>query len=568
MQPFRPLLLSPQAKANMITLSLSGVSIGEIAQITKAEEKTVEFVLSDEAGFLSRKFRPIYFMLQGGNSLEKISSVMGVALSGLKRIFPDRDNLETELPARRSRMPRTISQTIARQERTALLSAYQDDLESGLQIPRRRRIDDQGNSIRVNQAQGATGLADLICSEVLPRVVSVQQPVAAQLLSNSPNLHIQSIRPVAVPSTAVVSPRPSTEILTDTLFEGKVFGTFQWQDGRKYTGEWLNGRKNGQGKMLWVSGDSYSGLWESDMFEGHGIHIVKYVREYEGSFSQGKRHGYGKNISYKGIFYEGEWANGKKDGEGQETKPNRYKKRGSFCENLMHGYGVMETSLCEYEGIFFKGKFHGQGTLKKQNGYVYNGSWANGKRNGYGVELNHLNERYTGEWKEDFKEGYGTNEYSNNDVYIGEWLADQHHGNGTIEWADGSRYEGEWVNGKIKGLGLYIWPDGTVYQGSLVDGLADGFGILNKTNGESYEGEWINDKMHGYGTFTWANGKTSSGCFNLGQLHGEAKEIEPDGRVYEGNWNFGEKHGSFVLKCYDQTVYQIWNQGELVQSYD
>ncbi len=40
------------------------------------------------------------------------------------------------------------------------------------------------------------------------------------------------------------------------------FGVFTWPDGRKYTGEWKNGKQHGIGKYLGSSGQEREGRWK------------------------------------------------------------------------------------------------------------------------------------------------------------------------------------------------------------------------------------------------------------------------------------------------------------------
>jgi len=39
-------------------------------------------------------------------------------------------------------------------------------------------------------------------------------------------------------------------------------GVFTWTDGRKYTGEYKNDKKDGQGVFEWPDGRRYAGAWK------------------------------------------------------------------------------------------------------------------------------------------------------------------------------------------------------------------------------------------------------------------------------------------------------------------
>ena len=53
------------------------------------------------------------------------------------------------------------------------------------------------------------------------------------------------------------------------------FGRKRWDDGSSYVGEWLAGKRHGQGIFTFASGDVYEGRWSQDKFEGHGKYTSK-----------------------------------------------------------------------------------------------------------------------------------------------------------------------------------------------------------------------------------------------------------------------------------------------------
>jgi hypothetical protein len=42
----------------------------------------------------------------------------------------------------------------------------------------------------------------------------------------------------------------------------KGMGVYSWADGRKYEGEWKNGKQHGKGKYILLDGEERMGLWE------------------------------------------------------------------------------------------------------------------------------------------------------------------------------------------------------------------------------------------------------------------------------------------------------------------
>lgn len=41
------------------------------------------------------------------------------------------------------------------------------------------------------------------------------------------------------------------------------FGEYTWADGRKYIGNWSNGKQHGDGKYIQLEGKERSGTWEN-----------------------------------------------------------------------------------------------------------------------------------------------------------------------------------------------------------------------------------------------------------------------------------------------------------------
>lgn len=48
-------------------------------------------------------------------------------------------------------------------------------------------------------------------------------------------------------------------------------GTWRWDDGNLYEGEWKYGKKEGRGVFRWPAGDVYEGEWKDDKHEGLGM---------------------------------------------------------------------------------------------------------------------------------------------------------------------------------------------------------------------------------------------------------------------------------------------------------
>lgn len=42
----------------------------------------------------------------------------------------------------------------------------------------------------------------------------------------------------------------------------KGYGVYSWADGRRYEGEWKNGKQHGKGKYILLDGTIKTGIWE------------------------------------------------------------------------------------------------------------------------------------------------------------------------------------------------------------------------------------------------------------------------------------------------------------------
>ncbi|MDA9807839.1 hypothetical protein N9B89_00440 [Flavobacteriales bacterium] len=51
-------------------------------------------------------------------------------------------------------------------------------------------------------------------------------------------------------------------------------GTYSYEDGDKYIGEWKDGNKHGQGTFIWANGDKYIGEFKLQLRDGNGKFIL------------------------------------------------------------------------------------------------------------------------------------------------------------------------------------------------------------------------------------------------------------------------------------------------------
>ncbi len=352
-------------------------------------------------------------------------------------------------------------------------------------------------------------------------------------------------------------------------------GTFVMEDvAGTYEGEWVDGVTEGQGTIVWDSGDHYEGEWKDGMRNGQGTYTSTegdgYV--YEGEFQNNERSGKGTMTWETGegvvYVYEGEFQNNERSGKGTMTwgkdgETTIYE--GDFADNWINGYGTCTwPSGDHYEGEWKNGKFNGKGTITYAGGSVYEGEFVDNKKNGegiwtksdgtavtenwiYGKKVETLtleDGTYTGGVTDGKPDGQGKMEYTNGQVYEGEWKNGVRSGQGRCTWPDGGYYDGEWANDKWNGQGTnYIGgsKDVSFYVGGFVDGERDGHGIYTWPSGDSIETEWVNGVKNGKVTYTWSGGTVATGEYVDDEWDGEWTITYADGTVETRQYDHGTR---------------------------
>ncbi len=352
-------------------------------------------------------------------------------------------------------------------------------------------------------------------------------------------------------------------------------GTFVMEEAAgTYEGEWVDGVAEGQGTIVWDSGDHYEGEWKDGMRNGQGTYTSTegdgYV--YEGEFQNNERSGKGTMTWETGegvvYVYEGEFQNNERSGKGTMTwgkdgETTIYE--GDFADNWINGYGTCTwPSGDHYEGEWKNGKFNGKGTITYAGGSVYEGEFVDNKKNGegiwtksdgtavtenwiYGKKVETLtleDGTYTGGVTDGKPDGQGKMEYTNGQVYEGEWKNGVRSGQGRCTWPDGGYYDGEWANDKWNGQGTnYIGgsKDVSFYVGGFVDGERDGHGIYTWPSGDSIETEWVNGVKNGKGTYTWSGGTVAAGEYVDDEWDGEWTITYADGTVETRQYDHGTR---------------------------
>jgi len=91
------------------------------------------------------------------------------------------------------------------------------------------------------------------------------------------------------------------------------FGTWQWDDGSKYEGEWKKDMKHGQGTFTFANGDKYVGEYKDDLSHAQGTYTFADGRKEVGEWENDNLNGYAiqynsdGTIRREGIFKDDEF---------------------------------------------------------------------------------------------------------------------------------------------------------------------------------------------------------------------------------------------------------------------
>ena len=128
----------------------------------------------------------------------------------------------------------------------------------------------------------------------------------------------------------------------------------------KYTGERVDGKKQGIGTYEWNNGTVYEGEFADDKLNGQGKLTIPQKGTYEGTFVNGKRNGQGTYTFANGDLYQGNWIDDKISGQGTYTFANGDTYVGEFLNNKFNGQGTYTKGKNKYTGIWKDNKYKKQ----------------------------------------------------------------------------------------------------------------------------------------------------------------------------------------------------------------
>ncbi|GLC42459.1 hypothetical protein PLESTF_000814700 [Pleodorina starrii] len=137
-------------------------------------------------------------------------------------------------------------------------------------------------------------------------------------------------------------------------------GTYTWSNGAIYTGEYVDNKKHGKGKMVFPDKGVYDGDWVEDVMQGSGTFTYPSGDVYQGEFVGGKRHGKGM-YHYKAACCQlvGDWA------EGQFTYGRWIFKDGSM---FMGKFGESKPTSGSY--------YYSTSSLVQEGHFLKDGTWV------------------------------------------------------------------------------------------------------------------------------------------------------------------------------------------------
>ena len=99
------------------------------------------------------------------------------------------------------------------------------------------------------------------------------------------------------------------ETVPETIEDGDFISYLSYDEtvNGSYTGYMLNNEYVLKGEFVFLTGETYSGEWNSSVISGEGTLSYPGIGNYVGSFSDGKRNGNGKFTWENGDVYSGEW---------------------------------------------------------------------------------------------------------------------------------------------------------------------------------------------------------------------------------------------------------------------
>ncbi|MCD8389925.1 MAG: hypothetical protein LUC21_07200 [Oscillospiraceae bacterium] len=235
----------------------------------------------------------------------------------------------------------------------------------------------------------------------------------------------------------------------------------------------------------------YAGTLEDGLLQGRGTEYDEAgLISYEGYFVDGEKNGSGKLFENGVLRYDGDFLDDLYDGDGTLYEDGTVVYEGSFVSGLADGMGTAYSpeGILIYKGSFSEGVYDGTGTTYYETGArSYVGAFVAGLREGEGTEYREDGSiLYKGFFAEDLYEGSGT--YYLEDAQ-GTIQANFTDGvtDGAIQWYKNGKlwYDGAADNLTPNGYGtIYARSGKAIYAGEMDRGTIDGVWLMGLTSAE------------------------------------------------------------------------------------
>lgn len=263
------------------------------------------------------------------------------------------------------------------------------------------------------------------------------------------------------------------------------------------SGRFVNGRLYGLGKINFINGDSYEGMFKDGKRCGQGKMQYKNIRKFQLADDLSTASAQDQDTDW--AVYEGNWNDNCRHGKGVMKWVDESQFKGEWRKDERH-YGTMTmVTGAKYTGAWKNDKFHGKGKLLTPEGLTFEGEFAHGFRQKFGKVTYEDGTVYTGQLEDWSREGTGKlEEYG--DVYEGQFEDNRKNGEGKLYYKNGDYFNGTWVDDRREGRGtMFYQKTKEVYEGEWSGDMRNGVGKLIMTNGKTIDCEWRNDKAQGEG---------------------------------------------------------------------
>ena len=350
---------------------------------------------------------------------------------------------------------------------------------------------------------------------------------------------------------AAVMAAPYIGHLVDRRYHG--FGRTLSLAGDEYCGEFVQGRRDGKGIMVWGAAEGAATVTAPPVSHGGGGSKEAAAVLDPAIYGTVVVGGEPNNSSNNNI------SSSLKSSEKSPAETVRY--IGDWTHNDATGLGVLLLPRdTAYYGDVVHATRNGEGLLVGASGATrYAGEWENGKRHGFGVQQG-PDGVYAGEWDRGTRSGWGCMQFASGNLYFGEWYDNTMEGYGSMTWFRSSIHASA-ATAAASALSSSSGAVGTGGGGGAVAAGGISRGALPPTGPtaasepadviERYEGEFANGRPDGEGdfylAFTSATGFETlnhfRGQFLEGTRHGKGIQVFADGTAYEGDWVRNAKHG-------------------------